>query len=148
MGVKKTTYKSGYKNRSKQRNKKYSKKPKTNPYRCDGCNQPGICTKYMMTKDKPSKISNLEFRCGFTIISWLVMVFTVSKGTSIFASLVMFAMPLLVDYINFIPEGKNILARKWIKKIGLALAFLWITIGFIGLMGIFEIIFYQHYYRP
>lgn len=124
--------------RSMNRNYKRKNKIKEqNPYRCDGCKQNGICLKYFMNIDeKIGGISNLEFRCVYTFFSWILLAYNINNGTSIFTSLIMFAIPLFIDYIKFIPNTK---IREIIKKMEMYLLLVWILIGLVGQMGILTI---------
>lgn len=128
----------------RRNNIRKSKIKKQNPYRCEGCKQEGICVKYLMNIDeKIGGISNLEFRCIYTFFSWILLAYNITSGTSIFTSLIMFSMPLLIDYIKFIP---NTTQRKVIKKVEMYFSMMWIFIGILGQIGVLELVYNKKLY--
>lgn len=83
--------------------------------------------------DDPTKIAHLGWRFFITLFAWFILGLGISPGGNFFVSLILFSIPLLVDYLKFKPkEGW----RKKLRRIGIILSGFWFFIGMIGLGSI------------
>lgn len=96
-----------------------------------------ICPNLLRVDDEPTKVAGLGFRVVYTLIAWILLGNNVVQGNGFFMSLILFAAPLFVDYVQFKPLDNNF--RKWLKAIGMGISILWIIIGAIGLGDILNI---------
>lgn len=95
----------------------------------------GVCKNLKIYDDKRSisENSSLVFRAIYCGIAWFIMGKAISEGNGFFTSIILFASPLLIDYIKFIPSD---IIRRNIKIAGMILSLLWIIFGFLGLSNI------------
>ncbi|ONK21236.1 hypothetical protein BLX87_23215 [Bacillus sp. VT-16-64] len=92
-----------------------------------------------MTYDDPQTVfSVLWFRVGYTTIAWLIMGFWDEPYTkNFFITLLLFASPLLMDYLRFKPINNKI--RSGIKYIGVTVSALWILFSILGMSSFFRL---------
>lgn len=83
--------------------------------------------------DEISAVASLGFRCLYTIIAWVVLGKGIAPGTGFFVAMMLFQIPLGIDYVKFKPHDK---IRQRLRKIGLIVTALFLFIGFIGLSNI------------
>lgn len=95
-----------------------------------------ICPKTSEVDDEPLKIPSLGIRIGISILGWVLLGFNPSEGSGFFTSLMLFALPLLVDYIKFKPTTNF---RNFVRFSGIVISFIWIIFSFIGLSGLITV---------
>ncbi|PHV72198.1 hypothetical protein CS063_01615 [Sporanaerobium hydrogeniformans] len=94
------------------------------------------CIQYQVS-DKPNKIANLGFRVIYTFVSWLWLGYGVTDGNAFFVSLGLFIVPLLIDYLSFIPQENT---RKWMKVFEISICIGVLIFAYIGISGSINII--------
>lgn len=86
--------------------------------------------------DIPTRVANLGWRVIYTILTYAVLGLGINPGTGFFVSLTLFAIPLLIEYLKFIPDT---FWRRLIRKTGIIFSLYCVFIGVLGLIGIFNI---------
>jgi hypothetical protein len=96
-----------------------------------------ICPFSSCPKDRPTKIAGLGWRFGYTLIAWIILGFGITEGNTFFVALLLFSIPLLMDYLKFKPVT---MIRFVFCKVGVFVTGFWAIFGFLGLCGIFYVI--------
>lgn len=95
-----------------------------------------IVTPYRIChQDRLSSFAHLGWRAALTLFTWFILGFGINTGNGFFVSLMLFATPLLFDYLRFKTWGW----RTLLKRLEIIFSFSWFFIGIIGLVGILYI---------
>lgn len=86
--------------------------------------------------DKPTVFAHLGWRVAYTLVACLLLGKGVREGSGFFVSLLLFAFPLLLEYLRFQPKEK---LRQWYRRICIIISACWVVVGIIGLTGVLEI---------
>lgn len=96
------------------------------------CPLKGAC----VAPDKPTKCANLNFRFVYTLIAWLVLGLGIAPGISFFSSMILFSLPLLMDYCKFRPDNGW---RLYLRNFAFSSCLFWVILGICGLVGILSV---------
>lgn len=86
--------------------------------------------------DRPTAVVGLGWRVLYTVMAWVVLGAGIMPGNGFFVSLVLFSMPLLMDYLRFDPDTKR---RRRLRYLGIGFSVFCAMTGFFGLAGIFGV---------
>lgn len=90
----------------------------------------------ILANDTPTKYAHLGWRVLCTFLSWVLLGQSISAGSTFFASVAVFVLPLLLDYYKYTTTHK---ARKIINLIAKGVNWLFLMCAFLGMAGIIVI---------
>lgn len=101
------------------------------------CSDGNPCKLLSEYQDIPNKYGSLKFRAVYSIVSFFILGFNQTAGTSFFTSLLMYTVPILYDNIKFSPKEKSRIRIKYILEF-----ILWcqVIVGILGMIGILQCI--------